>query len=102
MVVKDLVAHILLHVNAEVVERDFSQTAGYDNRAQHVRDMVEGFKNDARDLPLGTIITELANTPSLSALDPAFKRTVASMKGEARPQLVLQEWVGKMREQRGG
>lgn len=102
MIVKDLVAHILLHVNAEVASRDFSQTAGFDNRAQHVRDIVKGFKNDLRDLPLGTILTEISNTLSASDLDPAFKRAVANMKTGARPQLALQEWVGKNREQRGG
>ncbi len=102
--VKEVVGHILHHVDAEAARRDSSQVAGVSERAQYVRDTVAGFRTDTRDLPLDVILEALSNAASLSALRAAFKRAVANMQaeGETRPQLAVQEWVGKNRERRGG
>lgn len=104
MQVRDLVGHILHHVNAEAAESDPSQVAGVAARAQYVRDTVAGFETDARDLSLDTILAAISSAASLSALQVSFKNSIANMRaeGETRPQLAIQAWVGKNRESRGG
>lgn len=104
MTVKDLVKHILHHVDAEAATRDSSQVAGVASRAQYVRDTVAGFKTDTRDLSKDAILVELSGAASLSALQVSFQKTITNMRlgGETRPQLAIQTWVGKAQERRGG
>lgn len=104
MKVRDLVKHVLRHVNAEVATRDPSQVAGIAARAQYVRAAVASFRADVRDLPIDTALGEVSNAAPLSVLRTSFRKSVANMLvvGETRPQLAVQTWVGKNREQRGG
>lgn len=103
MEVKDLISHILLHVNGEDATRDSSQVAGVAARAQYVRDTVDGFKTDTRDLSLDMALAEISGASSLSALQLSFKRAVANTRAErdTRPQLAIQTWVAQNRETRG-
>jgi hypothetical protein len=102
VLVKDLVKHILHHVDAEDAERDPSQVEGVAARAQYVRDTVDGFKTDARDVAVDKALGEFSTAASLSAVQASFKNSITNMLGEPRPQLAIQTWVGKAREQRGG
>ncbi len=104
MKVKDLVTHILRHVDAEAAESDPSQVAGVAARAQYVRDTVDGFRADTRELSKDAILAEFSGAASLSALQVSFKNSVVNMRdeGATRPQLAIQTWVGKNRERRGG
>jgi hypothetical protein len=102
--VKDLVEHILRHVNGEDATRDSSQVAGVAARAQYVRDTVSGFKADTRELSIGAMLVELSGAAGLSVLQVSFQNSVANIRAEGatRPQLPIQTWVGKNWEQRGG
>ena len=101
-VVKELVAHILHHVNGEAATSDASQVAGVADRAQYVRDAVRNLTTDTKDNPIDAILQTISKDASLSAKQASFKRAITNMLGEHRPQLALQEWVGKGREIRGG
>ncbi len=104
MRVQDFVEHALHHVNAEAAESDPSQVAGVAARAQYVRDTVASFRADTRELSKDAILAELSSAASLSALQASFQNSVANMRaeGETRPQLAIQNWVGKNKERRGG
>ncbi len=99
--VKDLVKHILYHVDAEDATRDSSQVAGVAARAQYVRDIVAGFKTDTRELPKDAILAEVSGAASLSALQVSFQNTITNTRADdgIRPQLSIQAWVGKNRDQ---
>ncbi len=104
MKVQDLVTHILLHVDAEAATTDSSQVVGVASRAQYVRDTVNGFKTDTRDLSKDAILAELSGAASLSALQASFQQSIMNMRaeGNTRPQLAIQSWVGENQEQSGG
>lgn len=99
--VKNLVKHILYHVDAEDATRDGSQAVGVAERAQYVRDTMSGFKTDTRELPKDAILVELSSAASLSALQVSFKNSITNTRADdgIRPQLSIQAWVGKNREQ---
>ena len=104
MEVKDLVEHILLHVDAEAKSRDGSQAGGVPARARYVRRVLGWFTTDTRDLSLDKALEAVSNAaPSSQASRAAFRRSVANMleEGETRPQLAFQAWVGKNQEKRG-
>lgn len=103
-VVKEVIKHILRHVNAEAADSDPSQVAGVAARAQYVRDALSGFETDTRDLSLDATLEEISSAASLSVLQTSFKKAVTNMRdvGDTRPRLAIQAWVGKAREQRGG
>ncbi len=102
-VVKDLVAHILRHVNAEAAESDPSQVAGVDKRAQYVRDALRGFALDQRELPLDTALQFVAGGAPTSPEQDSFKRVLGNIRDEVmRPQSAIQTWVGKNQERPGG
>jgi hypothetical protein len=98
--VKDLVAHILRHVDAEDATRDSSQAAGVAARAQYVRDTVDSFKTDTRELSKDAILVELSDAASLSASQVLFQSVITNTRADdgVRPQLSIQAWVGKNRE----
>lgn len=100
IVVKNLITHILRHVDAEDATRDASQVAGVAARAQYVRDTVGGFKTDTRELSKDDILVELSGAAGLSALQVSFQRAVTTTRADdgIRPQLSIQAWVGKARE----
>ena len=101
-VVKELVAHILYHVNAEASDSDPSQAPGVQGRAQLVRVAVAGLVNDARDLPIDKVLQEIALATPAIPDTASFQKALTNMMGEARPQLAIQAWVGEKQEQRGG
>ena len=100
--VREVIAHILHHTNAEAAESDPSQAPGVAGRAQLVRTTVGGFEADTRDLAIDALLQEI--TDAMPALPEAasFQRAITNMLGEPRPQLAIQGWVGKNQERRGG
>ena len=101
-VVREVIRHILHHVNAEAATSDQSQVAGVAGRAQYVRNSVAGLETDTRDLTVDEIlgmISSAASTPSV-ARQASLRRALVNMRGETRPQLAIQTWVGKARETR--
>ncbi|KKM66932.1 hypothetical protein LCGC14_1476220 [marine sediment metagenome] len=101
-ITKNVVAHILRHVDAEDAKRDLSQVAGVAERAQYVRDAVQGLAEDTKDNPIDTILATISDDVPLSDKQASFKRTLTNMMGEPRSQLAIQAWVGQGKEQRGG
>ncbi len=75
-VTKDVIAHILKHVDAEASDSDPSQVAGVGRRAQYVRDTLASFKTDTRDLKIDALLVEIDTAASLSADSASFKRTI--------------------------
>ena len=100
--VSDLITHILHHVNAEDSTRDPSQRTGVAARAQLVRDAVQGFRNDTRDISIRDILQAIYDAIPTRAGRVSFRRAIENMrsKGGTRPQLAIQTWVGKARETR--
>ena len=103
-ITKDIISHILHHVDAEDATRDSSQVAGVARRAQYVRDAVAGLKADTKDVSLDTILASISTAASLSADQVSFKRAIQWQRDEkeTRPQLAIQAWVGKAEEKSGG
>ena len=100
--VSDLISHILLHVNAEAADSDLSQVAGVQDRAQLVRDAVQGLRTNSRDLTLRDILQAIFDAIPTSTERDAFRRAIVNMRdsGERRVQLAIQNWVGKAEEVR--
>ncbi len=101
-VTKEVIAHILRHVNAEAADRDPSQAEGVAERAQYVRDAVRNLTDDTKDNPLDTILQAISGDAPGGSKRTSFRRAVTNMAGDSRPQLAIQAWVGKGEEQRGG
>lgn len=93
LIVKDLVTHLLFHVDAEAFESDPSQKPGVNVRKDQVHAMIAPFRNrntevtraEYLDLLRGRAKDELLD--EINAIDP-------DNDGE-RIRLVLQTWVGK-------
>lgn len=96
--VKEVIAHILHHVNAEDAERDPSQVTGVADRAQYVRDAVRNLVTDTKDTPRDTILQAISDDALGDAKQASFRRAITNMTGEPRPRLAIQTWVGKGRE----
>ena len=101
-VVKELVSHILFHVNAEAADSDPSQAPGVPGRAQLVRAAVGGLAADLRDLTVDEVLQEIALAAPALPEAASFQTAIMNMLGQPRPQLAIQTWVGKNREKRGG
>lgn len=105
MIIRDLVTHIFLHVDAEATgESDLSQVAGVAARAQYVQTTLASFQVDVRDLDMDNVLAEFSSVASLSVLQVSFQQMIANMRDdyESHPQLVMQNWVGKAKERIGG
>ena len=100
--VRDLITHILHHVNAEAADSDPSQVAGVANRAQLVRDAVQSLRTDTRDLTIRDILRAIYDAIPNRAGRTSFRRAIENMRasGGTRPQLAIQTWVGKAKETR--
>ena len=100
--VRNLIAHILHHVNAEAADSDPSQVAGVSRRAQLVRDAVQSLRTDSRDLTIRDILRAIYDAIPNRAGRASFRRAIENMRAEGgtRPQLAIQTWVGKARETR--
>ena len=101
-VVKELVTHILHHVNAEAATSDSSQAPGVQGRAQLVHVAVAGLVNDARDLPIDRVLQEIVLATPAIPDTASFQKALTNMMGEVRPQLAIQAWVGEKQEQPSG
>jgi hypothetical protein len=95
--VREVIAHILHHTNAEAAERDASQVAGVAQRAQLVRDAVQSFAVDNRDMTLSDLLLAIYNAIPSGADRDSFRRALTNIRAESgtRPQLAIQEWVGR-------
>ncbi len=101
-VVKEVISHILAHVNAEAADSDPSQVAGVTERAQYVRDAVRNLAADSKDNPIDTILQTISDDAPRGAKRASFRRALANMRDEPRPQLSIQAWVETGQERRGG
>ena len=101
-VVKELVTHILHHVNAEAATSDSSQAPGVQGRAQLVRAAVADLVDDSRDLSADVVLQEIVLAAPTLPDAASFQKALTNMMGAPRPQLAIQAWVGTKREQRGG
>lgn len=102
--VKEAIAHILHHTNAEAAGSDASQVTGVARRAQLVRDAVQSFTADNRDLTLRDLLLAIYNAIPGRVDRDSFRRALVNMRDERepRPRLAIQVWVGKTRERRSG
>ncbi len=91
--VKGVITHILFHVDAEASDSDPSQVAGVAKRAQMVRDAVAALKTDSRDLTLKDLLVAIGDLVPGGSDKASLRRTLDNI--EVRPQLAIQEWVGK-------
>ncbi len=98
--VKEVVAHILNHVNAEAADSDPSQVAGVAERAQYVRDAVRSLAADTKDSQLGTTLLAISDDAQRGPKRASFRRAIANMTGseERSPWLAIHEWVARGRE----
>ena len=94
MAVRDEIAHILLHVEAEAKESDPSQTPGVAGRAQRVRVALESFKTDDRKLGRQQLLAALIRETGDSGLKGELNAIDKDDDGE-KIRLSLQEWVGQ-------
>lgn len=103
-VVKDLIAHIRLHVDAEAATSDSSQVVGVDRRAAYVIAAMDGLKADTRDLSIDAILVAVSSAAALTVDQASFQQAVTNQRndGEPRPQLAMREWVQTGKERRGG
>ena len=96
-IVSEVVAHILLHVNAEDDDRDESQTA---NVGQLVRDAAASLRADGSDVTLRALLTSLSDLVPGGPDRASLRRALAAIG--PRPQLAVQAWVRNRQERRGG
>lgn len=102
--VNQLIAHIELHVNAEVATSDSSQAAGVGRRATYAIAAMDSLKADTRDLSIDAILADISSAAALTVDQTSFRQAITNQRneGEVRPQLAIQAWVGKAKESRGG
>ena len=100
-VVREVIRHILHHVNAEAAESDASQVAGVVGRVQIVRNAVQGLVTDDRDTPLDDLLQSISAAVSAGTEQQSFRSALTNMMGGSRPQLAIQAWVGKKLESHG-
>ena len=101
-ITKEVIRHILHHVNAEAADSDSSQAPGVAARAQYVRDAVRNLTADTKDNPRDTILQRISDDALSDAKQAPFRRAIVNTLGDSRPQLAIQAWVGKNQERRGG
>ena len=94
--VREIVAHILLHVNAEAADRDPSQAGGVQERARLVRDTLRSLNADERELSLNDSLLAFRALVPTNTREASLRRALANIK--ERPQLAIQEWVSTNRE----
>ena len=101
-VTKDVIAHILKHVNAEASVADDTQTPGMVGRAQYVRDAVDGIKVDNRDLSMDAILAEMVAVAPVGTDQTAYRAACATERGRPianqKPWLAIHGWVSKEQE----
>ena len=101
--VKDVIEHILHHVNAEAATSDASQAPGVQGRATLVRLSVDTLKSDNRNIPINDILLEIHNLAPSHSDRSSFRRTITNIINSniPRPRLAIQAWVRDIEEKRG-
>jgi hypothetical protein len=102
--VSEIVGHILHHVVAEVQSSDPSQASGMAGRSRLIRRVLGHYLTDTREISIEDLFQELIdNVPGVAGA-VSLRRALLSIKtdGDTRPQLAIQDWVGKAKEKRGG
>lgn len=96
-IIKEVVEHILHHVEAEAAESDPSQTPGVAGRARLVRNALKTLENDNRDLPVNTIMLEIHDKAPVDPDRASFRNNIMNIinRDIPRPRLAIQEWVSK-------
>ena len=96
-IVKEVITHILLHVDAESKDVDESQVAGVEKRAQYVRDVLSGLTEDTSQKELSEILQLISKASSTDTKQESFKKTLDFILTDAgvKPQSAIQTWVGK-------
>ena len=85
------VAHILFHIEKELLNSSPAHTPGTEVRAQMVRDLLDPFKDDVQDLDRKVFLTDLRKTDDLvmkAALDQIDDDDTSQALHRA-----LREWV---------
>lgn len=101
-VIREIVEHVLFHVNAEAASSDDSQASGVSTRAQFVRDAVASLIADNRNISRGRILQELRALAPGGPSRNSFRRTLAHSISvdDDNLQLTIQAWVGQNVERR--
>lgn len=100
-IVKEVIAHILLHVNAEIPDPlDEDQVVGVEERAQYVRDTLSSLTTDSSQKSESDLIQVISDKTTTDTKQDTFKRMLTNI--EQKPQLAIQDWVGKNREKIDG
>ena len=96
-IIKEVIEHILHHVDAEAAKSDPSQTPGVAGRAQLVRNALETLENDNRNVPINAIMLEVHDKTPSSPDRVSFRNTIMNIINSdiPRPRLAIQEWVSK-------
>ena len=98
-IVSEIVAHILFHVDAEdTLIQDESQKDGVKDRADYVRDAIDIFTDDERDVETVTWLKEFALAGKPGRLRGSFRRMLKNAEADNRPRLTIQAWVGRQSE----
>ena len=93
--VKDLVAHVLLHINDEANgSSDPSQVPGVADRADLVRRAVAFLATDERDVSDDDFMVLLSALVPADANDASLKSNLAD-PARGRSQFRMVDWVGK-------
>lgn len=89
MAVRDVVTHILLHVNAEAAASDESQVGNVSQKAQRIRDAVAGLDSDVRELSEAEIRDLIAERVPRNT-----QAAIRALEAYAL-HLSIQEWVAR-------
>ncbi len=95
---RDVIAHILLHVDAEAATTDRSQAAGMAARAQYARDALQALAQDTRSRSRDEIMMDVSRAAALDAKQASFQRAIHNLLGDSRPEHGVQHWVGRASE----
>jgi len=98
---KELITHILLHLNAEDSgEEDPSQTPGVAKRAAYLRTYMESFLSDTTETTKDGFLALLSSGVAVDVDKTSFQTMIQNIRdeGNSSPQLAIQEWVGKKEE----
>ena len=93
--VKEIITHILYHVNAESRESDPSQVGDVQGRAAYVRSVLQRYESDARKLEKYDLLREVSRDAAANPQRDSFRRLLSNLEvnDNTSPRAALQEWV---------
>ena len=98
-IVSEIITHVLKHVNGEAADSDVTQTTGIQDRAQYVRDVVQSFETDSRNLTYIELGQELWSAAPPGNKRASLRRALVSAGAEGeKPYLAIHDWVRWVRE----